>query len=69
MKMYFIDNKGQTETDSKDRAVPVRNRTRWMEVKGRLKNQVFSSVAQRWLSVRAAARVQFSVPLQHSEPL
>lgn len=33
------------------------------------KSQVFSSVAQRWSSLRAAARVQFSVPLQHSEPL
>lgn len=33
------------------------------------KSQVFSSVAQRWCSLRAAARVQLSVPLRHSEPL
>lgn len=33
------------------------------------KSQVFSSVAQRWCSLRAAARVQRSVPLRHSEPL
>ena len=53
-----------------DRATPVGKRTRFDGGERQTeKSGAFSSVAQRWLGLRAAASVQFSVPLQHSEPL
>lgn len=72
MSVLFIDEWGQRwrqttklrQGDASGKRGEVDGGERWTE-----KSRVFSSVAQRWCSLRAAARVQRSVPLRHSEPL